>query len=53
MTPGTGDWQPTRGHVPARCEARKVLVFTYSHLKRMECTRKCLCNVSVHLFVIR
>lgn len=23
MTPGTGDWQPTRGHVPARCEARR------------------------------
>jgi hypothetical protein len=23
VTPGTGDWQPTRGHVPAPCEARR------------------------------
>ena len=23
MTSGTGDWQPTRGHVPAPCEARR------------------------------
>ena len=33
----------------------QILVFKpkYSHLKRMECTRKRLCNVSVHLLVIR
>jgi hypothetical protein len=54
VTPGTGDWQPTRGHVPAPCEARRYWSFKpkYSHVKPMG-TRKRLCNISVHLLVIR